>query len=1036
MFLFVAHRNLKLDVSTLINSLVEEVLGSESSDKVPMEKVVMLLWQFRDDPSVITFMARFISKVSQPTPTSVNGEPGLTPSCLLSQYAGSRHVFDGIEFYLPQLAHMIIHLEVDWDDAVLERLTLVIAQQSLHFALQLNWILQGALEDYQPELPPDFKGEGHAAIGGVPNPNYNPAVYSRCLNLLRNVERCVVYGKPRAATLQRLYEQGKITQKELIILEQADRRFNALQITEDKDDISEHFSEQKLDGWVAVQMPTPLDIKGKKEKAGTKAAQAQWVQRYCTLDRHVLNCYKSASECCQGNLTLDRAMSLERAVISPDKGGSKKHQSMTLHIETRSYQFRLRFAKPEEARLWLRRMKEEADTSSLFHNALSQSARASPADKEKAKESEHDSKDGSSSDIHQVDKDFPKRIDEATLKGDLTQAQLERYEFFQNERLFVQALTDLAEELRECDRSERKKLAPQKVIELPIPPAVYLPLCNSTHTWRRVSSPLPNDTRVFNTKERCPVIMHFLTKRGELHRNTGQRHSSLIRTDPNCDVAEYMHSYFEVTAGVEENDVESEKNVVTEDQHQVKTTDHDEETPKRRYGSVDSGSNQKPSIWQEEDQELLTPRPSITGQKGELVSQSQSTIKREKGNRLVQLLLRDNVVTLPAKLAKRIKEPDNRRKSVSVMDFQTELQDTVPILDDAARSFDADCASVGEKPIAVERSSILIRDKIVLADLEDLHIDADAMQRAKQFVCGGVCFAERSAQMLEATKKEMGTEDDEMIQVEIASCMSKSNDDLRQEVFVMQMIHYYKSVFAKAGLPLWLKTYRILSVSSRTGLLEVLVDATSLDGLKKSDGYPKEGGLRKYFELVYGDPTSQSFHTAQTNFMQSLAGYAVVSYLLGLKDRHNGNIMIDTKGHLIHIDFGFAMGLKPGHEFSFERAPFKFTKEYVEVLGGVGSECYKEFERLFVAGIEVARKNSQIALGLVEIMMFKSNYPCFSGSRYGDGKALINFQKRLMIDVPEDKVKARALELIRRSRQHFGTYLYDVFQKATNGYAM
>lgn len=28
-----------------------------------MEKVVMLIWSFRDDPSVVTFMARFVAKV-------------------------------------------------------------------------------------------------------------------------------------------------------------------------------------------------------------------------------------------------------------------------------------------------------------------------------------------------------------------------------------------------------------------------------------------------------------------------------------------------------------------------------------------------------------------------------------------------------------------------------------------------------------------------------------------------------------------------------------------------------------------------------------------------------------------------------------------------------------------------------------------------------------------------------------------------------------------------------------------------------------
>ena len=114
---------------------------------------------------------------------------------------------------------MIIHLDVDWDDAILERFALVIAQQSLHFALQLNWILQGAIEDYEPEL-----------TSGEPNPGYNPLYYSRCLLLLLNIERVVVYGRPRSLELQRLYEKGKITKEEFEILELHDRRFNALQI--------------------------------------------------------------------------------------------------------------------------------------------------------------------------------------------------------------------------------------------------------------------------------------------------------------------------------------------------------------------------------------------------------------------------------------------------------------------------------------------------------------------------------------------------------------------------------------------------------------------------------------------------------------------------------------------------------------------------------------------------------------------------------------------------------------------------------------
>jgi phosphatidylinositol kinase/protein kinase (PI-3 family) len=167
-----------------------------------------------------------------------------------------------------------------------------------------------------------------------------------------------------------------------------------------------------------------------------------------------------------------------------------------------------------------------------------------------------------------------------------------------------------------------------------------------------------------------------------------------------------------------------------------------------------------------------------------------------------------------------------------------------------------------------------------------------------------------------------------------------------------------------------------------------------------------------YFEKAYGERDSPAFKAAQHNFMVSLVGYSLVSYLLGLKDRHNGNVMIDIKGHLIHIDFGFAMGMAPGHELSLERAPFKLTSEYMDIMGGADSECFSEFKRLFLAGFEAARSSSNVALGLVEIMMYQSNYPCFSGHRYGGGVALTNFKQRLMLNVPDRKIKKKALELI------------------------
>lgn len=52
--------------------------------------------------------------------------------------------------------------------------------------------------------------------------------------------------------------------------------------------------------------------------------------------------------------------------------------------------------------------------------------------------------------------------------------------------------------------------------------------------------------------------------------------------------------------------------------------------------------------------------------------------------------------------------------------------------------------------------------------------------------------------------------------------------------------------------------------------------------------------------------------------------------VIQVKDRHNGNLLLDEEGHIIHIDFGFMLSNSPGG-VNFESAPFKLTRELLEV---------------------------------------------------------------------------------------------------------
>lgn len=190
---------------------------------------------------------------------------------------------------------------------------------------------------------------------------------------------------------------------------------------------------------------------------------------------------------------------------------------------------------------------------------------------------------------------------------------------------------------------------------------------------------------------------------------------------------------------------------------------------------------------------------------------------------------------------------------------------------------------------------------------------------------------------------------------DLLSVIVKTGSDLRQEAFACQLIRTCHKIWVDAKVNVWVKLMKILVTGEASGLVETITNGVSLHSIRRSltlasiesgqNPRRRMATLKDHFLKAFGKEDSEAYKAGVDAFKRSLAAYSILSYVLQLKDRHNGNVLIDSEGHIVHIDFGFMLSNSPG-SVGFEAAPFKLTYEYVEVLGGVGSEEFEDYKRL------------------------------------------------------------------------------------------
>ncbi|XP_049849332.1 phosphatidylinositol 3-kinase VPS34-like isoform X2 [Schistocerca gregaria] len=256
--------------------------------------------------------------------------------------------------------------------------------------------------------------------------------------------------------------------------------------------------------------------------------------------------------------------------------------------------------------------------------------------------------------------------------------------------------------------------------------------------------------------------------------------------------------------------------------------------------------------------------------------------------------------------------------------------------------------------------------------------------------------------------------------------MFKMGDDLRQDQFVIQLISLMDKLLKKENLDLKLTPYRILAASRSVGMIEIVPHSINIADVLKYFGdiisYMRyynaqvtstpgtddclKKGLHSFNYCINDLDTYGIDPVVLNNFVRSCAGYCVITYILGVGDRHLDNLLITRDGKLFHIDFGFILGRDP-KPFP---PPMKLCREMVLGMGGKESVHYELFKSYACEAYNILRKSAYLILNLCSLMVDSDLKDFAHGER-----AALKVQEKLKLDYTDEEACLHMENLIAES---------------------
>ncbi|KAK8776631.1 hypothetical protein V5799_030024 [Amblyomma americanum] len=237
----------------------------------------------------------------------------------------------------------------------------------------------------------------------------------------------------------------------------------------------------------------------------------------------------------------------------------------------------------------------------------------------------------------------------------------------------------------------------------------------------------------------------------------------------------------------------------------------------------------------------------------------------------------------------------------------------------------------------------------------------------------------------------------------------KAGDDLRQDMLMLSVIRLMDKLWLESGMDLKMLTFKCIATGENRGFVEAVRDVSTLRVIQtEHSGVTGAFNNRTITDWFWKhNPSRAQYQAAVDNFIKSCAGCCVATYVLGVGDRHNDNILLSTSGHMLHIDFSKVMGrAETLGGIKRDRAPVALTPDMVYVIRRNAGEAH--FVRLCCEAYNVIRRNSNLFLALFSIMKY-------SGMVDVDRDALAYLHRSMSLDASDEQAARHFEKRIRES---------------------